>query len=150
MMDCETNSAPNPTTINIVLVAEILQDIKGQVAAIRNDLDKIKTKTTDEVGEQIIDKCANRVVASLDCVESNNKKEIDKFKEEVKHLKFKNRTLTNVVERLSVEISELKIRADNADLFAAKKSISLSGFYSSDNKEELKGNYRNFLRIIWD
>ena len=152
MMEIETNGSANPTTMDVRSVAELMMQVKTEMAGIRSDIAQIQNNQETQVSDHIIDKCTDSVLNKLDNVESKNATEVTKIKEELRQVKFRNRTLADIVDRLSVEVTELRIRADNADLYSAKKSVSLSGFYSSDKRDdafvELQNFFEQYLGLI--
>ena len=67
-------------------------------------------------------------------------------------MNHKNRSLTHVVDRMAVEITELRNRIENIELSGSKRAITLSGYriYSKRKYEvlsELEAFFADFLGL---
>ena len=59
---------------------------------------------------------------------------MDKIKIDLKHFKFQNRALTDVVDHMHTEMEDLKGRIENLELNSMKNAVSISGLTISENK----------------
>ena len=76
------------------------------------------------------------MIESVSSHTKEDQQDVDKIEEDLKHFKHRNRTLTNVVERMATEIDELRGRLENVELNNAKKGISLSGLEIATKKKD--------------
>ena len=125
-IDMEDGGQRNPEVVDALTVAEMFAQIKRDMASMKAELKEdmkaelavLKdTPQKVEISEEIVESCVSRVVEQ---VKTNQDIELPKIKQELKHFKYRNRALTDVVERLTVEVSDLKIRLENIELANAK------------------------------
>ena len=141
--DMETNDTENPKVIDVASVAAILQDLKAEMAAVRKDVSEIKG-AKDKVSEEVVEKCKDELIEAAALSLEDDRQDIVKLKADLKHFKFRNRALTNVVENMAVEINELKQKMENLELGAARNAISITGITFDGRKAELIEKYEEF------
>ena len=142
----QSNTARMGTAIiNDASVIEMLNDIKQKVSTLQKDVDEIK-KHEVNIDQDTVKRWSNQVAdkVSLDFNE-DHKEDINKLKSDLKHFKYRNRTLTDVVQRMSIEMEEIKTKLDNLELSGSRKAISLSGFNSIGKKIDVVRNLEHFF-----
>ena len=78
-------------------------------------------------------------------VTSQFQKENIQLRADLSHMRYKNQTLTNVVQRLNTEVEDLKGRMEGLELNSVKKAITISGLYTSEKKEYMIQEIQQFL-----
>ena len=122
----------------VLSVTQMYTDLKGLINKLQDDVQKLQRKdidqaTVDKWSKKVIDK-VNR---SIDKTCNQDQEEISKLKKDLKHFKFRNRALTEVVDRMSVEMEDLKSKIENIELSGSRKAISMTGFVAQGKKHEM-------------
>ena len=141
MQQSERNIAENPAVVGALTVAEMFKQLKQEMSkeiqAVKTELvSQIgATQTPENVSQVVVDKCVETALAKIDESKIQENQEIAKLKDDVKHFKFRNRALTDVVDRMGTEINELKTRLENLEVSGSKRAITLSGYYIQASKK---------------
>ena len=61
---------------------------------------------------------------------------VSKLKDELKHFKFRNRALTDTVDRMAGEITDLRQRLENLEVSSARRAVTLSGYRMRPNRKK--------------
>ena len=147
-MDTEQNIQPNPQAMGIVSVQEMFQQLQkelvGEITSLREEFITFKNQQTKQVSQDVINISADKII---DKVNQAMKKDsqVVKLKDDVKQLSFKNRTLTNVVERMNIEMEEMKVKLENLELNNTKKSVSITGLFTQGKKYEVMRQIEDFF-----
>ena len=138
-MEIEMNDQMNPEVISIQSVMEMFGRLKNEVTG---GLDNLSKKVDElqknkvQISPQDVEQCKNDVMAAVDVSIEEDRKEFKKVKEDLKYFKFRNRALTNVVERMSIEMADIQQRLENVELNTSKNAVSLTGYYMSGPKKD--------------
>ena len=127
--DHEMNNDDNPQLIAISSVVQMFKQIQNEVKAVKTsqkqdlerEIRKVQAQTTQEISEAV-------ATADFDPTEKK------KMQAELAHWKHKSEVLTEVVDRMNVEIQDLTQRMENVELSAAKRSVTISGLDISTEK----------------
>ena len=124
--EVEENTDENPTTMSITAVIEALNKLKKEMKAdLRDELRKAReedTKKFDCEMEQIRKQLGSEVSTQIE-----SSKTLKKMQHEIDYWRFKSDTLTDICERLHVEITDLTTRIENLELNNSKKMMLLTG-----------------------
>ena len=143
--DMEMNDTGNPEVMSVSTVARILKDIKEEMSDMKLKMDQMeKREPKIEVSKDIVEGCAEGIEMA---VTENLKKHNESLRADVSHLKYKTQTLTDVVERLNIEIEDLKTRLDGVEIGNCKKSITINGLKTSNKKEYMIKEIQEFIEI---
>ena len=130
----------NPAVMGITSVVAMFDKLRKDMTQGMDDLNKklqdIQQAPKQEVSETVIEECKNDITRAIEVSLEGDRKELDKVKQDLRYFKFRNRTLTNVVQHMSVEISDLKQRMENIELSNSRNAVSLTGFYMTNNKAD--------------
>ena len=147
----EINEMSNPEAMSVRSVAEMLAGIRKEMRdgmmELRKDMNELKNSTATGVSQNVVEQCRDDLSKSLDLSLAQDREEVKKLKDDLKLFKFRNRTLTNVVEHMAVEISDLKNRLENVELNNCRNAVSLTGLYlnSKNSKADSIRVIENFL-----
>ena len=138
-VDMETNSAPNPQIMGIVSVKEMFEDLRKKMedgmSALNGQITELKKLQTGQVSDQVIEQFKSDMAAANELMIEGDRKEMVKMKEDLKHFKFRNRALTNIVDNMAQEITELRHRLENVELNGCRNAVTLTGLYLNSNKK---------------
>ena len=148
------NMAANPSVIGLTAVQEMFKQIKEEMTQLRAEFQQVRTKQTDSISHKVMQRCEEQLLQKVD--ETVDRKlesaEVAKLKQDLRHFKFRNRALTNVVDSLSTEVMELKSRMENVELNNMKTAVSITGLEINDKKEQgvfaLQDFFENYLGLI--
>ena len=143
--EMEVNDTENPAAMGVASVAVILQDLKSEMAQMRDDIRSLKDKNEDEVSETL-EKCKGELIDAVSLTVQDDQENLKKLKNDLKHFKFRNRALTNIVENMSVEIAELRQKMENIEMNTCRNAISISGVKFEGKKQDRMAYLENFLR----
>ena len=148
-MEVESNERDNPEVMGVQTVAQILADLKKEMrdgmAEMKKDLNELKNKEVGQVSQEIIEKCREDITQMMDLNREQDRQEINKLKDDLKYFKYRNRTLTNVVDNMAVQINDLKGRLENVELNGCRNAVTLTGLYLQGNKSESIAKIENFI-----
>ena len=127
--DIEQNEEDNPRLISISAVLQMFKKIQSEVnEAVSNQKQKVEERLMN-FKQEIIKDVSTAVSTGL-----QHNQEQDNLKAELYHWKHKSEVLTDTVERLNTDISELVQRMDNVELNNVKKSVIISGLPVAEKK----------------
>ena len=139
----EVNTS-QPTVMNLATVAEMFHQINTKMANLTTSVNDLKERERLATSDEVIAKCADEI---KERVKTDLERENTKLRSDVSHLKFRNQALTSVVDRLFVEMSDIKQKLENVEMNNARKTVSISGLHVSDRKEEMAKEIQDFLEI---
>ena len=141
----EGNENDNPQVLSVSVVAELLREIKGDIATLKEKVDRVETDKASEISDKKIEECAKGIEMA---VTENLKKENSELKLDVGNLKHKNSVLCDVVQRMHVEMEDIKSRLENLELGTSKKAVSISGLtLKSTKKDDMILEVQSFIEI---
>ena len=144
--EMETNAATNPQARSLTTVQQMFTDLKMQMDDLKSSVQKIEERKTHQMDQSTINKCVSKVIQKANSELSVDPSQITKMKEDIKHLKFQNRTLTNVVQRYNVELEEIRQRMENIEVASAKRALTISGLFIDKKKEDGIDQIQTFIR----
>ena len=113
-----------PETITLPMVYQMFKDLKDEMS--RN-----KRKEEQEF-EELKKDCAEGAVQAVEDTLGIGSQKMDKLKADLTYYKHKTTVLTEVCDRLTVEIGDLNQRLENVELSSNKRMVIISGFTSED------------------
>ena len=145
----EENVSENPEMVGVQTVQAMFQEIRKDMAAMQNEITQLRSKNIEPIKEKVVNECKDDIIDTVaqsvnDAFESEFS-EISKLKEELRHFKFRNRTLTDVVDAMHTEIADLKTRIEGIELNSAKYALSISNLEIDDTKREGILQLKNFI-----
>ena len=121
----EENQEKNPEAMSIVSVVEMFTRLRDEMKKGMEDLNtKMEQINISKVSDEDKEQIKTDLAQALDVEIQNDRKDITRLKEDLKLFKFRNRALTNVVERMSVEMKEMKQRLENIELSGCRMRIN--------------------------
>ena len=137
-MDAEMSEEQitNPSAMSLVNVAAMFDQLRGDVQQLRKEVKGLQKEDNQRVSEVVIERCKKELEQTMTFLTSNETKDNEVLKADLKHCKFKNNALTNIVEMQSVEINDLKARIDALELNAVKNAVSISGLNVDGKKRD--------------
>ena len=146
----EKNMASNPEAISALTVMEMFRQIKkemeNQAQTLRSEMRATKKPTAAmKVSDEYIGKIKDSVLEDMNTAFNQDQEKIKKLEKDLRHFKYRNRALTDIVEHMSVEMEELRSRIDGLELSSAKKSVSISGLYTTGDKQQTIAQIELFL-----
>ena len=149
-MDCEDSTAANPSVMSILSIKEMFEEIRKEMKIdmlkIQTQMDELKQQKPREVSNRIIEKCKEEFDKIVEHSMSNQAGEVEKLKQDLKHYKYRNRALTDTVDRMAIEMAELRNRLDNVELSTCRNAITIVGLHL-DNQEKIE-NIREIESFI--
>ena len=145
----ESNESVNPEAVGVFSVHAMFVTLKDQIQQLS---DRIDRKDSVEVSHDLnlnvkeqIEECVNNIV-------EEQQKQLIKTKADLNHYKLRNRALTNTVDRMSIELTDLKARMDNLELNNSKRLITISGLQVAGRKanvvETIEGFLAYYLNVV--
>ena len=134
-MDVEQNDHDNPQILSLKMVQQMFTDIKVEMKEMKSSIEKLEKKGKEDM-KSITDVCVKEVIQKVNTDDDATSKTTQKLKEDIRHLKYQNKTLTNVLERTTIELDEVKTRLENLEIAGAKKAITINGLYIDNKKED--------------
>ena len=114
-LEMELNGEENPKTLSLTAVMEMFSEIKKSQQRDKQEImEAVKGIKTSCIQE------AKKSVAS-------ELSKIEEFESELTYWKLKSETLSEVCNRMSIEIQDLTTRMDNMEFNGSKKKVVLSG-----------------------
>ena len=137
----ETNAMDNPETMSITNVVEMLAKLKDDLKQeFKDEMQKSREIEIQQLQQQFRDlkkDCVENAVSQVTEHFSDEIKQLNKCQKEVAYWKLKSDTLTDVCQRMSMEIEDLTTRVENLELTNAKRMVIISGlFMQGTNKSE--------------
>ena len=146
----ETNESENPAVMSIASVVSMFNklrsDVNCGVATLAKEVNELKEKQKVEVSEIVIESCKKEITESLDVALVKDRDNISTLQKDLRHFKFRNRTLTNVVQSMSVEMADLRQRLENVEVSTCRNAITLSGMYLNGKKWEDAARLEQFIQ----
>ena len=132
----------NPQVVSLQSVAAMFNQLNTNMKALGQKITALENKKDEKVSEKVIEESAKAIKIQ---VVDEMKEENTKLRVTIGNLQHRNRTLTNVVDRMAIEIQDLKNRVDNIDLNNSKKAISISGLRVDDRKNNMIQEVQRFI-----
>ena len=123
----ETNDTENPQVMDLSAVVAMFQDIKNDIAGIKNQ------------------KCAEK----LQEVEKEQKvasKEVRELYDQMEEYRIKNEILTGVVLKMNDEMNEVKNKVRALESNNMKRTVNLTNFFASADKYKAIDQIEKFLK----
>ena len=136
----------NPEVLPITTVQLMFKEIKQEMSTLKQTVQDMEKKTSSKIDDAILNKCTKKVISDAKkelCIEGSS--ELKKVKEELKHEKFRNKALTNVVQRMSIELEDVKARLENVEVAGARKAITISGLEIQGNRDQVLDSLESFF-----
>ena len=144
--EMEINDIHNPAVMSVSTVQEMFAALKLELQRLNTKVEKIEANQEANTSEATISDCVSQVVSQVNNqLENGEIEKVEELKTDLKYFKRKTRTLTDVVERMSVEIEDLKSRLENVEISTSKRAISISGLYLDGQKSEMIERVEHFL-----
>ena len=124
-MEVETNNQGNPKSMAVDAVLAMFDSLKKEIA---DQLTNFKHTSAEETKKVI-----TTAIAEASEKESE---EVKNLKAEVAHLKHKSQVLTEVVNRMHTDMTDITQKIENLELNNARRMLIFSGFSPSTNKKE--------------
>ena len=140
--DLELNQLQNPQTMSVQAVAVMLQKIEANFEQLSTQLSNLEKHEIPQVSEEVLKNVSDRVAA--DVVKTLQSENIQ-LKSDVYHLSYKNRTLTKVVDRMAIEMSDLRTRVDKLEMGSSRNAITISGLRVDNRKEYMVREVQDFI-----
>ena len=152
-MECEDSVRENPQVLGLATIAEMFrqlkEEIKTDIDGLRTDFADVKKNKNLKVSQAAIKNCTEKVMDNVDAHCKKDQKMIQDLRKEVEHFKFRNKTLTNVVDRMAGEMGELKSRIENLEISSSKKAVTLTGYkIIATRKYEIIVELENFFDLF--
>ena len=136
----ETNESENPEVMSLPTVAAMFSKLRNEMKKGMDDLNaeiiKLQQQKNPAFDEGTLENCKTEIVKAVDITLEADRKEVTKLREDVKHFKFRNRALTGVVDRMAIEIEDLKQRLEAVELNNYKHAITITGLFMPEQKNE--------------
>ena len=147
--DTEVNDNPNPSGMDVIAVKEMMENLSKEFSALKTEVRNSRVEKEVIITKQVIDQCKARISKEIqdDMTKyiDHEMNDVKALKEELKHFKYRNRALTDTVERLHVEMEDLKLRLENVEASGQKTAISISGLNMSGTKAERAQHIEAFV-----
>ena len=144
-IEMEVNDACNPKAMSLTSVATMLQQLKNEISGLRSQISGIEKTKGTKIEDEVLQGCKQELAKAVDMEIAEDRKEVTKLKQDLKHFKFRNRALTNVVELMAVEMNDIKQRMENLELNSYKTAVSLSGIRLDGKKFENLAKLEDFI-----
>ena len=133
-MEVTDSGDQNPEVMGVASVITMFNKLSSEMKKGLDDLNKkvevLQQSEKPEVSAEVIEHCKQQITESMDISVQKDKEEILKLKKELKYFKFRNRTLTNVVDDLNTEMEEMRNRIDNLELNSCRNAVTITGLLS--------------------
>ena len=145
-MEIEQNTESNPEAVSVTTIAEMFKQLQKEVGEMRQELKDIKSEKNEQVSEEIIGKCMDKLKETASGENFSDKKELNKLRDDLKHFKFRNRALVDTVDRMNNEIEDLRSRLENVEINTSRKAVTISGLHvNSTRKYEMAKEVEEFI-----
>ena len=151
--EMETNQSPNPEAVGLPTVISMFDTIKQHFATLTEEFQQVKSEVSqmkcanaEEVSALVLDKCKEDISEAINLCQEESNNDIAKLKSDLKHFKFRNRALTNVVDCLATKVSDLKHRMENMEISATRNAITLSRLRIPSTKKDGARFIEQFLQ----
>ena len=135
----EENMTANPEVMSVAAVLELFnkmrQDMNKGIEELTEKVNNIQVNKEVKISQTIIEQCKTDIAQAIDLSLEQDKKDVVKLKADLKHFKFRNRALTNVVQNMATEITDLKARLENLELSGSRNAVTITGLYLEDKKK---------------
>ena len=126
--------------MSVPTVIQMFQELKEEIQKMNRNVGS----NTDLAS--LKQECIQEVANSVDLATSKNTKEIDMCKKEIAIWREKSKILTDVCDRMAVQIGDIEQRLDNFDLNNSKKMVMISGLAGVSEKKELPAYLMDFFK----
>ena len=149
-METESNNEGNPQAIGALEVSEMFKQLKeslmAEIKEVKTEVKTIKLQRIAKVSDEIVQKTKDQVMEMVNHhLESDGGSHVNKLKQELNHVKVQNKTLTDVVENMSLEMADLRMKLENIELSNSKKYITISGLYTYGKRYEIQQQIESFF-----
>ena len=139
-MEVEATEKAESGHFGMQTIHEMFSQLKDEFQSMKKELVELRSQkpgvNEKEVTESIKKQVVEEVAQSIGEFYERDSDQIDKVKQDLKHFKFRNRALVNMVQSMHTEIEDLKARMDNVELNNVRAALSISGLEISDKKRE--------------
>ena len=150
--EAEMNLMENPQVVSLLSVQQMFAELKGEIKTLSGKVEKIEVNQQQQAPtDHVLKSCKEATQQQVNEYLESEGVDAKSLKDDLKYFKRKTRTLTDVVQRMSVEIDELKARLENIEISTSRKAISISGFFINGQKyemiEQLEYFFMNRLQV---
>ena len=140
--EMETDPDQNPQALSIQTVMEMFKSLSKEV----HDLKHLaETSQIPQSIEQVKNKCEEAAVLAADNFVKHESTEFKKCKLNTATNSLKIETMTRVLDRMEVSMSDLNQRMETLELNNAKKAVILTGYQTYGDKDEISNQLYTFL-----
>ena len=93
-MDMEQNQQQNPSVVALATVQEMFGEIKREMEQLKLTVQRLEERKIEPVKQEVVQECATRVLKKVNDEWEADQRQVIKLKEDLKHFKYRNRTLT--------------------------------------------------------
>ena len=127
----------DPKVMALPTIAEMFNRLRQDFSELKKEVKEMKDAQTKVVSDEVVQKCKVELKETLDFIAPKENEELEKVKKELRHFKFRNQALTNVVQALSGEVDDLRSRMENVELNTSRCAVTVSGLQVDGNKKEI-------------
>ena len=148
-MELEENKTCNPQVIGITAVQEMFTSLQIQMDNLTRKVEDIETQKNKKMEEATVKRCTQKILSKVNEHTSSltGSQDIEQLKNDLKYYKRRSHTLTDVVQRMSIEMEEIKARMENIEASTARRAISIKGLYLPGNKQEMIERLESFFNV---
>ena len=144
-INMEPNVQNNPAVMSVITVQQMFASLKNQLDNLNITVTAMQNEKDQKVADAAIEDCTTRVLQKVSDQMDADTATVEKLKSDLKYFKRQNRTLTDVVQRMSIQMSEIQTRLENIEISTSKKAVSISGLYLDGAKHEMIDRLEKFL-----
>ena len=141
----EGNTGDNPNVMSVITVQTMFAELRKEIKTLKQSVSKLEEKSQHNSNEEAVSKCKEEIIQKVTEGIQKDDTEIEKLRNDLKFFKLRNRTLTDVVQRMAVEMDDIKQRLDNVESSGARKAVSITGLYLYGQKHEKITQLEGFI-----
>ena len=144
MEDSESNQSTSIMEVRSVFA--ILDELRSEIKSLRTDFNKIKVDGGRvNISQDLKDQCKQEALQCFsDDIEENGKK-IEKLEGELQQVHLHNKILTEVADNMAIQMQDINARIDSLEIKNSRSSITLTGLYVSEKKDEMLLQLQDFF-----
>ena len=138
-----------PDIMDVRMGMEMFGTLKKEFSSLKDelkkDIDELKKKENIPITDALREKCKEE---ALDCFSdkiAEDRKKVLKLELQLEESRRQNKTLTQCLERFTVQMDDVTSRLDNLELNKSKYSVMLTGLYTSEKKWEAAPQVADFI-----
>ena len=144
-METEANQNENPTIMSVTTVQQMFSSLQAQMNTITDQMKKMQEGHDSLVTEKVVARCEEKVLQKVNEQIVNDDRSVVKLEQDLKYYKRKTHTLTDVVQRMSVEMDDMRARLENVEISSSRKAVSVVGLPIKGQKHEMIESLEHFL-----